>query len=286
MSVAETPRSHGLIQRATNILLHPRAEWDVIAAEPATVQGIFVYAAVLAAIPAIAQIVHGLIPFCFFIACYTANPVWVVAGAVVWYVVSLVGVFVVGLIIDALAPGFGGEKNQVQAMKAAVYSWTAAWLAGAFVVIPFFGWLLSLVGLYSFYLLYVGLPRTMKSPEAQSLGYTVVAIILGIIVFVIGSAIAGTVTTMGALSGAIATRAASPVSGTVHLGNGASVDLDKLAAAGQQAEAQMKAQQQGGPKLPWEAAYCASEQLHGFPTQGLLVWASFVTSDILGQLLS
>ncbi len=247
MSVAEAPRSHGLIQRATNILLHPRAEWDLIAAEPATVQVIFVYAAVLAAIPAIAQIVHGLIPFCFFIACYTANPVWVVAGALVWYVVSLAGVFVVGLIIDALAPGFGGEKNQVQAMKAAVYSWTAAWLAGAFVVIPFFGWLLSLVGLYSFYLLYVGLPRTMKSPEAQSLGYTVVAIILGIIVFVIGGAVAGTVTTMGALSGAIATRAASPVSGTVHLGNGASVDLDKLAAAGQQAEAQMKAQQQGGP---------------------------------------
>jgi hypothetical protein len=247
MSVAETPRSHGLIQRATNILLHPKAEWDVIAAEPATVQGIFVYAAVLAAIPAIAQVVHGLIPFCFFIACYTANPVWVVAGAVVWYVVSLVGVFVVGLIIDALATGFGGEKNQTQAMKAAVYSWTAAWLAGVFVVIPFFGWLLSLVGLYSFYLLYVGLPRTMKSPEAQSLGYTVVAIILGIIVFVIGGAIAGTVTTMGAISGAIASGAAAPVSGTVHLGNGASIDLDKLAAAGQQAASQIKAQQQGGP---------------------------------------
>jgi Yip1-like protein len=247
MSVAETPRSHGLIQRAMNILLHPKAEWDVIAAEPATVQGIFIYAAVLAAIPALAQVVHGLIPFCFFIACYTPNPVWVVAGAVTYYVVSLAGVFVVGLIIDALAPGFGGEKNQVQAMKAAVYSWTAAWLAGAFVVVPLFGWLLSLVGLYSFYLLYVGLPRTMKSPEAQSLGYTVVAIILGIVVFVIGGAIAGTVTTMGALSGAITSSAAAPVGGTVHLGNGASVDLDKLAAAGQQAAAQVKAQQQDGP---------------------------------------
>ncbi len=74
-----------------------------------------------------------------------------------------------------------------------------------------------------------------------------VAIILGIIVFVIGGAIAGTVTTMGAISGAIASGAAAPVSGTVHLGNGASIDLDKLAAAGQQAASQIKAQQQGGP---------------------------------------
>ena len=247
MSVAEAPRSHGLIQRAMNILLHPKAEWDVIAAEPATVQSIFIYAAVLAAIPAAARILHGLMPFCFFIACYTPNPLFAVVGAVVWYVVSLAGVFVVGLIIDALATGFGGQKDQTQAMKAAVYSWTAAWLAGVFVVIPWIGPLLSLVGLYSFYLLYLGLPRTMKSPEQQSVGYTVVVIVLGIVVFIVGGAIAGTVTAMGAISGLAAAGSTSPVTGTVHFGNGASVDLDKLRAAGQQAEAQMKAQQDGGP---------------------------------------
>jgi hypothetical protein len=248
MSVAETPRSQGLIQRATNILLHPRAEWDAIAAEPATVQSIFIYAAVLAAIPALARILHGLIPFCFFIACYTPNPVFVVIGAVTYYVVSLAGVFIVGLIIDALAPGFGGEKNQTQAMKAAVYSWTAAWLAGVFIVIPWIGPLLSLVGLYSFYLLYVGLPRTMKSPEQQSMGYTAVVIILGIVVFIIGGAIAGTVTAMGAISSLATAGSTSPtMTGTVNFGNGASVNLDKLRAAGQQAEAQMKAQQEGGP---------------------------------------
>jgi hypothetical protein len=247
MSVAEAPRSQGLIQRATNILLHPKAEWDVIAAEPATVQSIFVYAAILAAVPALARLAHGLMPFCFIVACYTPNPVFAVISSVVFYVVTLAGVFVVGLIIDALAPGFGGQKNQVQAMKAAVYSWTAAWLAGIFIVVPWFGFLLSLVGLYSFYLLYVGLPRTMKSPEQQSIGYTAVVIILGIVVFVVGGAIAGTVATMGAISGAITSGAAAPMGGTVHLGNGASVDLGKLQAAGQQAEAQIKAQQQGGP---------------------------------------
>lgn len=247
MSVADAPRSQGLIQRATNILLHPKAEWDVIAAEPATIQSIFVYAAVLAAVAALARLAHGLMPFCFFVACYTPNPVFAVISSIVYYIVTLAGVFVVGLIIDALATGFGGEKNQVQAMKAAVYSWTAAWLAGVFVIVPVLGWLLSLVGLYSIYLLYVGLPRTMKAPEQQAVGYTAVVVILGIVVFVIGGAIAGTVATMGALSGAVASGSVAPVTGTVHFGNGGSLDLDKLRAAGEQAEAQMKAQQQGGP---------------------------------------
>jgi hypothetical protein len=247
MSVAEAPKSQGLIQRATNILLHPKAEWDVIAAEPATTQGLFLgYAAILAAVPALAHVVHGLMPFCFIVACYTPNPVFAVVGAVTYYVVSLAGVFVVGLIIEALAPSFGGQKDRTQAMKTAVYSWTAAWLAGIFIVVPWFGPLLSLVGLYSFYLLFVGLPRTMKSSEQQSVAYTIVVIILAIVVFVIGGAIAGTVTTMGAMGGAMATGQITAPGGTVHLGNGASIDIGRLEAAGKQAEAQMKAQQEGG----------------------------------------
>jgi len=248
MSVAETPRSQGLIQRATNILLHPKAEWDVIAAEPATVQGLFLgYAAILAALSAIAQVVHGLIPFCFLIACYTPNPVFVVLSAVVFYAASLAGVFLIGLVVDALAPGFGGEKNQVQAMKTVVYSWTAAWIAGVLVILPFVGGLLALVlSLYSFYLLYVGLQRTMKAPEQQAVAYTLVAAVAGIVIFVCVAAVAGTITTMGKVSAAMASGQITAPGGTVRLGNGASIDLDRLQAAGKQAEAQMKAQQEGG----------------------------------------
>ena len=41
------------------------------------------------------------------------------------YVASLVGVFVLGFIIDALAPSFDAQKSQTQAMKLAAYSYTA-----------------------------------------------------------------------------------------------------------------------------------------------------------------
>ncbi|HEY1425420.1 MAG TPA: Yip1 family protein [Caulobacteraceae bacterium] len=250
MSVAETPRSQGLLQRATSILLRPNAEWDVIAAEPATIGGLFLgYAAILAAIPALLQLLSGFVPICAFgFACITPNPVFLAASAVIYYAISLAGVFVVGLIIDALAPAFGGQRDASQAMKTAVYSWTAAWLAGILIIIPWLGWRLTLVfSLYSIYLLYAGLPRTMKAPREQLPAYTAVVVVLAVVVLVIGGVLSGVVRTVGVISSALAGDQHPRVSGTIDLGRGASVDLDELAAAGRQAEAQMKAQQHGGP---------------------------------------
>ena len=73
------------------------------------------------------------------------------------------------LIIDALAPTFNGTKNQIQALKVAAYCSTASWMAGIFALIPglrFFG----ILGLYSLYLLYLGLPVLMKSPQGKGDG--------------------------------------------------------------------------------------------------------------------
>ena len=58
------PASTGLISRIRNILLQPNAEWDVIAAEPATVKGLYTgYAMILAAIPVIATFIGGFFAF-------------------------------------------------------------------------------------------------------------------------------------------------------------------------------------------------------------------------------
>ena len=130
MSVVEGPRSAGLIARAQAILLRPKAEWDVIDTEPATTQGLFAgYACILAAIPPIAMILSHLL----FIH-WTIVPIIVIA--VISYVASLLGAFIVGFIIDALAPSFDGQKNRTQALKVAVYSSTAGWVAGIFLLFP------------------------------------------------------------------------------------------------------------------------------------------------------
>ena len=112
------------------------------------------------------------------------------AGMVVSYALALGGVYVLALIIDALAPNFGGTKNMNQALKLAIYSATASWLAGIFSVIPGLG-ILGLLGLYSLYLLFTGLPLLMKSPGDKAMTYTIVIIVCAIVIGVVIGAISG-----------------------------------------------------------------------------------------------
>lgn len=70
----------------------------------------------------------------------------------------------------------------MQALKVAVYSSTAALLAGAFALIPALSFL-GLVGLYSVYLLYLGLPVLMKVDPGKSLNYTVSVTIAAAVLF-------------------------------------------------------------------------------------------------------
>src|SRR6185295_7278206 len=88
------------------------------------------------------------------------------------------------------APTFNGQRNQIQALKVAGYSSTASWVAGIFALIPGLR-LLTILGLYSLYLLYLGLPILMKNPREKAMAYTVVVILAAIVLFIIIGAIAG-----------------------------------------------------------------------------------------------
>ena len=176
----------GVFDRARDMIVRPAAEWQVIDSEPATVGSVFVpYALLLAAIGPIASLIGGQL-FGLNLGFIVLKPPLgaAIAGAVISYVMSLISVFVLALIIDALAPTFGGTKNQVNAVKVAVYSSTAAWLAGIFGIIPALA-ILGIVGLYSLYLLYLGLPVVMKAPKDKAVGYTVVVILAAIVLWMI-----------------------------------------------------------------------------------------------------
>lgn len=179
-----------LIARVKGILLQPKAEWERIDGEFATTRSLFTrYALILAAIGPICSLIGGrLLPL--FGAPMPITGALIVA--ILSYVLSLLGVFVLGLIINALAPSFGGIASPIQAMKVAVYSWTAAWLVGVFGLIPMLG-VLAILGLYSFYLLFVGLPILMKVPEDKKVGYFVVTVVVGVVVYFIISAVVGAI---------------------------------------------------------------------------------------------
>src|SRR5450631_3739025 len=175
-----------IITRAKSMLLSPRAEWPLVAAEPDTVGGLYSgYIAAMAAIPVIMHFLSSTligvsVPF---LGSYRVPIGAAVTTAVLTYVMSLIWLFVVALIVDALAPSFGAEKNRVQALKAVAYSSTAYWVASIVGIIPGLGLLAVLAGgIYSIYLLNMGLPFTMKCPPEKSIGYTAVSIIVAIIV--------------------------------------------------------------------------------------------------------
>lgn len=219
--------------------MSPAAEWDKIETESATVPGLFTgYACILAAIPALALIIQHLLFIHW-------GLLWVIVIAVATYVGTLVGVFVLGFIIDALAPSFGAQRSQIQAMKLAVYPYTALWVAGILNIVPVLGILALIAGLYGLYILYLGLPKLMKSPPDKTVGYFVVSIVVALVVNAVIGAIISAIS-VAALAGAVVGGAytqngINPITGTMHVG-GTSVNLAQLDAAAKAMQAQANGQ--------------------------------------------
>jgi hypothetical protein len=176
-----------MIDRIKGILLKPKEEWQTIAGESTSIPDLYkTYIVILAAIGPVASVIGMSIvgismPF---IGSFRIPITTSIASAVVHYVLTLGGVYVLALIIDALAPNFSGEKNLDQAFKVAAYSSTPGWLVGIFTIVPALG-ILGILGLYGLYLLYIGLPILMKSPQEKSLMYTVAVIVAAVIIFIV-----------------------------------------------------------------------------------------------------
>jgi hypothetical protein len=160
-----------LIARVRGILLDPQAEWPIIERESGDPSFLFTtYVAVLALIPALAGFI-GTVLIGVTVPVIGTVRMPLLSGlfhAVFGYVLTFVIVYVVAIIVDALAPTFGGQKNFQNALKLTVYSYTPAWLAGIFLLIPGLRFL-TLLSLYGLYLLYTGLPPLMKAPKDKAL---------------------------------------------------------------------------------------------------------------------
>lgn len=201
-----------LVDRAKNIIVTPRTEWDAIAADP-TPPGKLItgYVLPLAAAAAIAGFVGmTMVSFMGMRMGFAAG----LGMAIYQVIMSVASVFIVGFIIDALAPTFGGQKNMGQAVKVAAYSYTPVWLLGILAIIPMLGMLAIIGAVYAVYLLYLGLPRLMRNPAEKSAGYTalvvVSAIVVGIVVGMIGSAITGAAMMGASRSSAVTFDKGSP----------------------------------------------------------------------------
>ena len=158
-----------LIERVKAIIFSPRTEWPVIEREPSTLGSLLIhYVAILAAIPEIAHfigqsLIGGYAPI---------GPN--LLRALVVYLVTFAMVYIIAGVIDLLAPRYGAKKNFPNAVKLSVYSHTPLWLFGIFLLIPGLSFLELLGGVFTFYLLWVGLPLLMGARRDLALPYAAI----------------------------------------------------------------------------------------------------------------
>jgi hypothetical protein len=249
----------GIINRIKNIMLSPRSEWPVIAGEPTQVPQLFIgYVAPLAAFAAVMAFVHMSIigvslPFG---GAFRTPLMSGLLTAVMTLVFACIGVFLIGLIINALAPTFGGRRDLRQALKTAAYSLTPAYASSLLALSPILATLLELLaGCYGIYVLCLGLPVLMSSPKERAVGYTATVVLctflLGILFSVasVGLGIAGHAS--GLMGNSAAEQQAEAQQGTAAVGSviggalgtddkgkaGITAALNNLVKAGEQSQA-------------------------------------------------
>lgn len=240
----------GIIGRVQRLLLKPKEEWPAIDAEPMTVQGILTgWVAPLAAIGPIASLIQQQVfPVRIFGVAYRPPLIGSIVSAVLMWVLVIGMVYVWSLIIDALAPSFGGTKNSISALKVAAFSATAGWICGIFGILPFLGLLAILGAIYNIYLLWVGGPLLMKVPQDKAPGFVIVSIIVGIVANIIAASVAFAIAgAMFAMTPGVGSFG-SPGGGSLSVGD-TSIDTGKLndsAAKLQAAASSIEASVKGG----------------------------------------
>jgi len=243
-----------LIERVQSILLKPKQTWPVIAAEPADVATIYSrYVVILAAIPAICAFIGWtLVGGGAFGVSYRLPIATGLVQMVVGYLLSLAIVYVLALIVNTLAPTFGGTKDMVAALKVVAYGSTAGFVGGVFSLLPSLSLLGLLASLYSIYLIYTGLPVLMRCAPGKAGAYTAVVVVCTIVAMVVLGAVSSLFVTGGPMGFGTSTAGApalpggdlqikTPDGATVTINPSAMADLAKrMEEAGKQMESAQK----------------------------------------------
>lgn len=184
-----------ILSRAFGLLRDPKSEWEQIRTEQTTIPNITLgYVMPLAA----AFSLCGLIGSYAFMSIRPALDQALI-GAVVTFLAMTALVFLLGIMINAVAENFDADRNDLAAQKVAAYSMTPFFLSGIFWLWPPLWWLTFVAIAMSVFLLYRGLPALMKAPADRAVGYTTTVGIAGFVAFIIVFAVSGCVTGAGRL---------------------------------------------------------------------------------------
>ena len=226
-----------LIDRVKSIILKPKEEWPQIAAEPTTQMDVLKgYVLPLAAIGPVASFIGGQIfGYGGFGISFKPSFTTALGTAILSYILTIVGVFIVAAIANALAPKFDGRQDKVAAFKLVAYGATAAWVAGIFGLIPALGFF-SILGLYSIYLFYTGTGPMMAIPEDKRIGFTVVTFLAAFVLNLIVGAIVAAIMGLGSAAASMAGMEPEEDNVTISIPGVGTVDTGKMEEAAERME--------------------------------------------------
>ena len=163
-----------IIKRVIELITKPVETMQTIKNELATVKDLYLgYALVLAAVPALAGFLGFLIAGMPFGLCITI--------AISYYIAFLLSSVLFGILIDAIAPQFGAQKDMVASFKVSVYSFTAVWVASAIFILPDLRVIFFIASLYGIYLCYLGLTHIKDTPKDKLIPYLVICAVAAVI---------------------------------------------------------------------------------------------------------
>jgi Yip1 domain len=184
-----------IIERVKAIIIKPKATWQVIKEEKTDIKSLIInYAAPLALIPAVASLIGMTLIGIRLPSGVVRAPILAsLIGGVMGYALNIVGLFIGAWVIKILAPTFNSKVDFTESLKIVVYSMTPAWIVGIFSVVPGLS-ILSILGLYGIYLLALGLPAVLTTPDNKVVWYTIAIILLSMVInFVLTAIIMGAV---------------------------------------------------------------------------------------------
>jgi hypothetical protein len=95
-----------------------------------------------------------------------------------------------GWLVSVIAQYFSSRTDLGSALKLIIYSMTPVWLTSVFSLIPKMAGL-SILGLYSAFLVYVGIPILLETPPEKHAALAASVIVLGVFILMYLSISAG-----------------------------------------------------------------------------------------------
>lgn len=165
-----------IVDRAKGMIVNPKKEWGLVKAESkSNKELVLFYALPFILLAVLANLIGG----------------WTLYVAVYQLVMPLAGIIVSAYVINELAEKFNAVKNLNNAFKLVVYAATPSFLAAIIANLSFLLSWVSLFGLYSIYLFWVGVSPMMEVPNDKQLAYVIVSALVVIVIQLILGALMG-----------------------------------------------------------------------------------------------